>query len=252
MIFLVMSVFLGLIAPIEYLRMIDKIGRQSYPVITGLVSALILYSVLSFPIYSIIIIIVAFIFFCWARILFSKNSLEVFDAVINSVSAVFLITLPLCFLGYLYMKDEGTSYLGRHLLLYLITVTKSGDIFAYVVGMSSNKLLKGKNHKIIPSISPKKSWEGTIGGLLGSVIMSIIFWNLLEITGKDVYFVPIVVGVLLFLGGFFGDLAESSLKRLCGIKDSGAIIPGIGGVLDLLDSLIINAPIFTIFCLYSF
>jgi phosphatidate cytidylyltransferase len=110
--------------------------------------------------------------------------------------------------------------------------------------------MKG-NHKILPSISPKKSWEGTIAGLVGSVLMSVVLWKYLQISGANAI-VPIVFGVFLFIGGFAGDLAESSLKRICNVKDSGTLVPGMGGVLDVLDSLLLNAPVFTLLCIYTF
>ncbi|MEI6421978.1 MAG: phosphatidate cytidylyltransferase, partial [Lentisphaerota bacterium] len=142
------------------------------------------------------------------------------------------------------MGDSSGSYEGRKLLLFLIAVTKSGDIGAYLVGVSSSKLMPRGNHKIIPSISPKKSWEGTIGGLVFSIAVAILMLGMLPPSCHFTFTVAIFLGIILFIGGFAGDLAESALKRTAGVKDSGKIIPGIGGVLDLLDSLIINAPIF--------
>lgn len=248
--FTVIAIVLGFVASLEFLRMLDKLNKPSYPIITGIFSSAILVSVLSKTnyifIYLTFSIITIFIIFCWFRILVSK-SLDVLETVINSAAAIFMVILPLSFICVLYMKD----YQGRNLLLYLILVTKSGDIGAYCVGMTTNKIMKG-NHKIIPSISPKKSWEGTIGGMIVSVILSYFLWNKLNLSNQYVILVPVVLGVVLFVGGFVGDLAESSFKRICGVKDSGNIIPGIGGTLDLLDSLLLNAPVFTLFCLYSF
>ena len=122
--------------------------------------------------------------------------------------------------------------------------TKIGDIGAYVTGSLSNKITKGKNHKLIPSISPGKSWEGVFGGLILSIVFSLLVfpWAF----GKEIpFWISLIFGTVLFFGGAAGDLAESSLKRMCEIKDSGNIIPGIGGVLDLVDSLLLNTPIFS-------
>jgi phosphatidate cytidylyltransferase len=124
-------------------------------------------------------------------------------------------------------------------------VTKIGDTFAYITGMLSNKILKGKNHKIVPSISPKKSWEGTIGGMIFSIISSYLLYSYVFESCSVI--IPFLTGTFLFWGGFCGDLAESALKRSCGVKDSGNILPGMGGVYDLLDSFIFNAPLFYFF-----
>jgi phosphatidate cytidylyltransferase len=140
---------------------------------------------------------------------------------------------------------------GGKILLFLVLVTKVGDTGAYIIGTLTNKIMKG-NHKILPSISPKKSWEGTVGGLVCSVIMSVAIWNILPFESDSFNLLKaLFAGIILFIGGFAGDLMESSVKRACGVKDSGNIIPGMGGVLDIVDSLIINAPVFYWF-LYFF
>ena len=103
------------------------------------------------------------------------------------------------------------------------------------------------NHKIVPSISPKKSWEGTIGGAVISIFIAFIITSSLNFGISFDWWLVCLLGLLLFVGGFFGDLSESALKRITGIKDSGAVIPGIGGALDLVDSLLLNAPLFYLF-----
>jgi phosphatidate cytidylyltransferase len=140
------------------------------------------------------------------------------------------------------MKD------GAAILLFLVIVTKSGDTAAYMTGTVTNRPMNG-NHKIVPSISPKKSWEGTFGGLVCSVVLSLCFRGLLPFEFS--FSVALLTGVLLFAGGFIGDLLESCMKRACGVKDSASIVPGMGGVLDILDSFLINAPLFYIFLNYG-
>lgn len=124
---------------------------------------------------------------------------------------------------------------GRFLILYLIATTKSGDIGSYIVGTFFGK------HQLIPRISPKKSVEGTIAGSVTSFLMAVLLRNLLP----AVSFVNIcIIGLLLSVVGQIGDLSESLLKRDCKVKDSGFIFPGLGGILDMIDSLIFTAPIF--------
>ena len=250
-IFGIVTVFLSYFAVYEFLDIISKTGKKSYPVFTSAFSAAAIGSVIFFNMIIpsvFIVILVIFVILCWLLILFSKLDRGVLDKILNSVSGFFLVAFPLGFMVLLYMMgDSSGSYEGRKLLLFLIAVTKSGDIGAYLVGMSSSKLMPRGNHKIIPSISPKKSWEGTIGGLVLSIAVAVLMSGLTPASCHFTFTVAILAGIVLFIGGFAGDLAESALKRIAGVKDSGRIIPGIGGVLDLLDSLIINAPIFFLF-----
>jgi len=124
---------------------------------------------------------------------------------------------------------------GRFLVLYLLLVTKSGDIAAYFIGTFFGK------HQLIPRISPKKSIEGAVAGCLVSFIVAIGFKSLLP----DVSIIHIcAIGLLISLVGQVGDLSESLIKRDCQVKDSGSLFLGLGGILDLIDSLIFTTPIF--------
>src|SRR6516225_6951986 len=127
---------------------------------------------------------------------------------------------------------------GHYYLLYFIVVTKFSDCGAYVVGS-----LIGK-HKMIPRISPGKTWEGFAGAIFGSALTSVVFVYFFKdkmFGMKQVH--AIILGVVLGLAAVIGDLIESLFKREAGVKDSGRFFPGIGGILDLLDSLLFNAPI---------
>ncbi len=114
------------------------------------------------------------------------------------------------------------------LLIYLIGITIFTDTFAYAIG-----ILIGK-HKMCPKISPKKSWEGAIAGLIGgSIVGVIIYTNLFG----DFNIKVLLVSIILSIAGQLGDLVYSKMKRENGIKDFSNIMPGHGGVLDRLDSL---------------
>ncbi|MQG88515.1 MAG: CDP-archaeol synthase [SAR202 cluster bacterium] len=124
---------------------------------------------------------------------------------------------------------------GRELVLFILLTTFSIDTMALFVG-----LLIGR-HRLAPSISPKKSWEGAFAGLLGGVAMAITVDLVLNI-----HFTLMMAGLLggiLGVTAIFGDLYESWVKRKAGVKDSGTIIPGHGGILDRLDSVIPNLMI---------
>ena len=186
------------------------------------------------------------VFVCslWWKILCAERKIEVLKKVLVSAAAFFLFLIPFTILAWLYSMEEVRGGEIHKLFFYLVIGTKIGDIGAYVTGSLSNKITKGRNHKLIPSISPGKSWEGLFGGLILTIAFSLLVfpWAF----GREIpFWISLIFGTVLFFGGAAGDLAESSLKRMCEIKDSGSIIPGIGGVLDLVDSLLLNTPIFS-------
>lgn len=127
---------------------------------------------------------------------------------------------------------------GRYYVLYFILVTKFSDVGAYVTGS-----LIGR-HKMIPRISPGKTWEGFAGAIAWSTAASVAFAWLAgpRLAGMNLTH-AVVLGVLLSVAAVIGDLIESLFKREAGVKDSGRLFPGIGGILDLLDSLLFNAPL---------
>jgi phosphatidate cytidylyltransferase len=129
-------------------------------------------------------------------------------------------------------SEDGIIY-----LLFVVLVAKSTDIGGYMVGYAFGK------HKLCPSISPKKSWEGFAGGILLSIAVAFILRWQIGLLGETVS----VLHTLLFasivsLLSLLGDLSESLVKRKCDVKDSGNLIPEFGGILDMLDSFIFVAP----------
>lgn len=125
-------------------------------------------------------------------------------------------------------------------LLWVLLVTKSCDIGAYFAGKSFGR------HKLIPWLSPGKTWEGLVGGVLMSSAVSVAGLEVLEawgvISGVPLW-AGVIPGVLFAVVGQTGDLLESMLKRDAGIKDSGKVLPGFGGVLDVIDSPLLVAPL---------
>jgi len=116
----------------------------------------------------------------------------------------------------------------------VLIITKLGDIGAYLIGSRFGKT------PLIPRISPNKSIEGAIGGLIFSILGALISRQFLNFTYLHLIFMGIFFGIL----GQLGDLSESLMKRDCQVKDSGNIFPGMGGVLDSVDSLLFSAPAF--------
>ena len=179
----------------------------------------------------------------WVMLLFRKEKREVLERTFGSVGILVLCGVPVMALAFVYFQNG----LGPVALFFVMMVTKSMDTGGYIFGMLSNRWMPGGNHKIVPSISPKKSWEGTIGGVVLSVAVSLLFYWLYCSKNVGVN-APvgwyIVAGVVLALGSFAGDLTESALKRTCEVKDSGHWIPGMGGAFDVLDSFIYNGILF--------
>lgn len=121
------------------------------------------------------------------------------------------------------------------LLFYILVLTVSNDFMQMFCGKALGK------HKIIPKVSPNKTWEGFIGGVIGTTILSVVMAH---------YLTPLTLGQSVFCGavlamfGFFGDVTMSAIKRDLGVKDTSSLIPGHGGILDRLDSLLFTAPLF--------
>jgi phosphatidate cytidylyltransferase len=126
---------------------------------------------------------------------------------------------------------------GLGFLAALLLITKLGDIGAYLVGSKWGK------KPLVPHISPKKTIEGALGGLGFSILGGLASKSFLSFSYGELLIISVSLGVL----GQLGDLSESLLKRDCQVKDSGNILPGMGGVLDLIDSLLFTAPVFYFF-----
>ena len=123
---------------------------------------------------------------------------------------------------------------GVGILGALLLITKFGDIGAFLVGVSGGKT------PLIPRISPKKTVEGALGGMVFSIIAALACKPLLHFSYTHLILIAVVLSIL----GQLGDLSESLIKRDCGLKDSGNILPGMGGILDEVDSLLFTAPVF--------
>jgi phosphatidate cytidylyltransferase len=192
----------------------------------------------------IVILLVLGVFF---RQLPQRGNPKPIETMSNTVFGILYIPLLLNFitkLTYLDVPSVAGSEGGRFFVLYLILITKFSDVGAYVVGS-----LFGR-HKLVPRISPNKTWEGAVGAILvpmglsvGMFYASFDWFEPIRFTLRD----AIALGVLFGFVAIIGDLAKSLIKRQAQVKDSGRFIPGIGGALDLVDSLLFTAPIFYLY-----
>jgi len=130
---------------------------------------------------------------------------------------------------------------GTKMLLYVIAIVKFSDMGGFAVGLSTARLMRGGNHKMCPAISPNKSWEGLAGSIAASVVMSLAFMPITQFAMDK----ALAFGVAAAFVGTFGDLVESKFKRWVGVKDSATFMPaGLGGFLDMFDSLIFAPALF--------
>lgn len=151
------------------------------------------------------------------------------NSLARSIMAHCYIAIPLALFN---LMQWSSPYLTLTILI-LIWVNDTG---AYCVGSTMGR------HKLFESISPKKTWEGFFGGLIFSVIAAIVLKSCLMETHSISIVEMSIMGVFVSIFATYGDLLESQIKRTCGVKDSGKIIPGHGGVLDRIDSLLLVVP----------
>jgi len=161
----------------------------------------------------------------------------------SSIFCLFYTGLTLIALPALREQANGPS-----LVLFLLLVVWAGDTAAYYVGRTWGR------HKLAPRISPNKSWEGSIASVAGSVLITVGLLELAEALttrlnsavlsySPDPWWYWLALAVLVNVAAQVGDLAESALKRSAGVKDSGSLLPGHGGVLDRIDALLVAAPV---------
>lgn len=160
-----------------------------------------------------------------------RQSSGVVVGISTTIFAVLYVSWFFSFLVRIRMLDGGAGLVAACLLM-----TKLTDIGAYLVGSRFGR------HPLIPRVSPKKSIEGALGGLLFGALAGLAAKGLMPDSFS--YMHMALIGVCIGILGQLGDLSESLMKRDCGIKDSAAVIPGIGGVLDLIDSVLFTAPVF--------
>jgi phosphatidate cytidylyltransferase len=169
-----------------------------------------------------------------AAMLARRDRIEAADAALTTLFASCLLGLGFGFLVGLRVAG-GDDELGQDLVLFCCVVIWLADSAAFYGGSALGR------RKLLARVSPKKTWEGFFFGLLGSLLAAAIacswFFRRLPLGHA------LALGALLFLAGVLGDLVESVQKRATGVKDSGALLPGHGGVLDRLDSLLFASPV---------
>ena len=180
---------------------------------------------------------------CLALLVYCTFSRPVVEVMADSAASIFCLLytgFTLLALPSLHSESNGPS-----LVLFLLFVVWAGDTAAYYAGRAWGR------HKLAPSLSPGKSWEGAIASVLGSALIAAGLVGLSTLLQQhdiavlsypdDLWYWMLLAGIVN-VAGQVGDLAESALKRSAGVKDSGNLLPGHGGVLDRIDSLLLAAP----------
>lgn len=228
---------------VEFYGLIQhKINTQALP-FWGIANALLLYTStfmynqMMIPGVYILAGAIPPLLSCYVIVLYSKQDRAPFRSIAYTLLGIIYIGLPFSLLHFVTL-DAYTFH--PEVMLGILFIIWGNDAGAYFVG-----LLLGK-HKLFKRISPKKTWEGSIGGsVIGLVVSSVIahyyvHWNVIH---------WIIVGIITAFGSIYGDLVESVLKRSLGVKDTSKIIPGHGGFLDRFDSLLFVVPLVVAFSL---
>ncbi len=235
-VFTILILFAALISLNEFYAMMRPKAAERIVFFNYLLTALLFCSLLSKGIFYIatfpLFVIFPLSFFISS---YSKNRPKMGD-IGQIIMGPFYICLPLAFLAIIARLPQGQMW-----VFFILAVTFAGDTGSFYLGR-----LLGR-HKLT-QISPGKTWEGALGGLIINGVSAGIFGYLIFPSLSVISI--IVLGIVIGISGQVGDLAESMLKRMSNIKDSGIILPGHGGILDRIDSLLFAIPVLYIYLSY--
>ncbi len=223
----------ALLAQFEFYRLHFRDDRVPVLAALGLGTGAVLLASLQWPgfLSERVVFLVALIAALTSRLVATSKLKR---SLVDSSVMVFGVLYVSLTLGHLLLTRTLPG--GEYLIFFLVLVTWAGDTGAYYAGVTLGR------HKLAPVVSPNKTIEGLLGGLVLAVVVAFIAqrWFLPTFTILDC----VATGLLLTGVGVLGDLSESAMKRSAGVKDSGAVIPAHGGMLDRLDSLLFTAPTF--------
>lgn len=239
----------AILALVEFLNLGERIGLRGFQLWTYFCTVLIFYAQFSLGrvethsfaggvsmvrdatggTLSVEAALLIFLFGCVILGLLTKRPLhQVLPAISIGSAALLFVVLPF---SYIVRLDE-IEPVGRQLVLFTLVLVWAGDMLAYFVGKSLGRV------PMAPALSPKKTWEGALGNVLASMIVAVLFAKWMQ---TDVITLLVIAGVAN-IAGQAGDLIESAYKRGAAVKDSGGLLPGHGGMLDRIDSLILATP----------
>ncbi len=217
----------------EYFKLAERAGLEGFPLLGYLTGLAILTAQLWEIVDLLQVLVLAVVSLPFLALAFERNLKRYLSAVSVTLFGALYIALGLSWLAPLRFDSERG---GGMVMIFLLVVIWMGDVVAYFVGRRFGR------RRFAPAVSPNKTVEGALGGLVGSLAGGAGFIALFGEPRK----MAVVLGVtaVVAVAGQLGDLAESALKRSAGVKDSSSFLPGHGGLLDRLDSLLVAAPVF--------
>jgi phosphatidate cytidylyltransferase len=232
--FTVLAVVWGLLAAVEFYRMVG-VSRILPLTCFGLIWTLLFIIQPHFD-YELLIpvLLTSAVALSLILLVFLPNKEGVFTGWAWTIAGILYVGWLLSLLVELRLQPgtEAFPEAGRNFVFLALFATFGSDTAAYFIGRAIGR------HKLAPNISPGKTWEGAIAGLFGAVIISLLFTLNTPLQLPLNYGQAILLGLLISVFGQLGDLAESLLKRNSGVKDSGSLMPGHGGLLDRMDSVV--------------
>lgn len=234
--FMILFMVINLLSIIEFYKLFIR-NELTPRIFSGIVLSAILYATSALVASGtasaqLLFINIPMLFLIFIFELYLKSE-KPFENIAYTLLGVAYLTLPLAlFNSMAFLPGENTGYHSGIIIGYFLILWAS-DTGAYLSGMKFGK------HKLFERHSPKKTWEGSVGGCLAALLLGYInslFFTQLALSEW------LIVGLLIVITGTFGDLIESMLKRSLKIKDSGNILPGHGGMLDRFDGLFISIP----------
>lgn len=244
------AALVAILALVEFLKLGERTGFRAFPNWTMVCAAAIFFvqyaagaaethrfaggNTLIRPfaggVFSLDLVFIIFLLGAAGIVLAMKRPLhDTLPAISTSSAGLLFVALPF---SYLVRLDE-IPIRGRQLVLFTLCLVWAGDIVAYFVGRSIGRV------KMAPALSPKKTWEGAAGNVAASLLIGYAFARWMQ---SDLG-MTLVIAALANIAGQMGDLLESSYKRGASVKDSSGLLPGHGGMLDRIDSLILAAPV---------
>ncbi len=204
--------------------------------ITGILSGILLYTfshlfTFGFRSLWILILLIPIFVSVFLYFLFTNKHKQLLKEIAFIFFSLVYIVLPFSLIHYLGVK--GYDHYHWEIILGFMILLWINDTFAYITGSLTGK------HLLFPEISPKKTWEGTIGGILMTIIVSIVLSYVMDTLNTSHW---IFIGIITAITGTLGDLTESKIKRNLDVKNSGTFLPGHGGILDRTDSMLIALP----------
>jgi phosphatidate cytidylyltransferase len=238
--------FLSFWALKEYMTLLNTRPADHRALVWAFLSVPIQYLWVGMAWYGMFIIFIPVYMFLWlpVRLVLARDTAGFVGSASQIQWGLMAFVFGLSHLAMLltFPAIPGTEANGRTLLLFLVFVVEMSDVLQFVWGKTLGR------HKIIPAVSPNKTWEGFLGGIISTALASLLIrfltpFSLLETFG---------VALLLAVAGFFGGAVMSAVKRDFGVKDFGGLIPGHGGMLDRVDSLCYAGPVFFHYLWYCY